>query len=388
MAAPERLADGAVDAALARLEGWRRIGAWLRCSYRFAAFADAVRFTQDVAASAGALDHHPEWTVRYREVDVATTTHDAGGLTERDVALAERIAAAAAAARGVVVPGDAVPGRDRLWVPAGHFYSPIVDPDELRADAAQLFAPGLKQLPAIDLRLRHQLDLALQLARYYGEEDFPERPTADRRYCLANEYFPYGDAFVYHALLRHLRPRRVIEVGAGWSSAVLLDTDERFLDATIDCTFVEPYPERLLSLLRPADVARVRILRRRLQDVPLDEFRRLAPGDVLFVDSSHVAKTGSDVVHALFQVLPALADGVWVHFHDVHANFEYPRRWVEEGRSWNEAYFLRAFLMHNPDWRIELHAPTLAECAADRLLPLMPRVGESVGGSLWLKKGP
>lgn len=226
----------------------------------------------------------------------------------------------------------------------------------------------------------------MELARFYGDEDFARTQRPDRRYCLANEFFCYGDAFVYQAMLRHLRPARVIEVGAGWSSAVLLDTDERFLGNSIACTFVEPYPERLLSLLRPADVARMRLLRKRLQDVPLAEFAALQANDVLFVDSSHVAKTGSDVLHALFAVLPVLRAGVHVHVHDVHVNFEYPESWVREGRSWNEAYFLRAFLMHNRDWEIVLHGPTLAEYAPEQLLPRMPRVAENVGGSLWLRR--
>lgn len=275
------------------------------------------------------------------------------------------------------------------WIEPGHFYSPLTSPAEVDADAPRLFAPGLRDLPGIDLRLDEQLRLARELARYYGEEDFATAPRPDRRYCLANEYFPYGDAFAYHALLRHLRPARVVEVGAGWSTAVLFDTEERFLQRRLDVTAIEPYPDRLLSLLRPDDVARLRLLRCRLQDAPLEVFDALEADDILFVDSSHVAKTGSDVLHALFTVLPRLRPGVWVHVHDVHANFEYPEPWVREGRSWNEAYFVRAFLMYNDRWRIELHGATLAEHAPAELLQRMPRLGENVGGSLWLRRvGP
>src|SRR5690606_35181768 len=118
----------------------------------------------------------------------------------------------------------------------------------------------------------------------------------------------------------------------------------------------------------------------------LAEFQRLTAGDILFIDSSHVAKTGSDVLHAVFTILPALADGVWVHFHDVHANFEYPRAWSEQGRSWNESYFLRAFLMHNRDWLVRLHAAALAECEAEPRMPLRPAVGQNVSGSWCLQK--
>ena len=386
MAAPSRLAADAIDLALAKLLGWRRLGEELRASYRFPTFPAAVAFAQQLAAAAEELGHHPQWTVRYRLVEIVTTTHDAGGLTALDLDLATGVMLLAGTRGGVVIAGDEVVRAPGAWVPPGHFYSPITHSAEVEADADRLFAPGLRELPGVDQRLPEQLALALELARFYPDADFPEQPRPDRRFCLANEYFPYGDAFAYHALLRHLQPRQVIEVGAGWSSAVLLDTDERWLGNSIACTFVEPYPDRLLSLMRPGDVARTRLLRARLQDVPLAEFAALQANDILFIDSSHVAKTGSDVLHALFAVLPALRSGVWVHVHDVHANFEYPAPWVREGRSWNEAYFMRAFLMHNRDWEIALHGATLAEYAPEQLLPRMPKLGSNVGGSLWLRK--
>ncbi|MEO6594278.1 MAG: class I SAM-dependent methyltransferase, partial [Planctomycetota bacterium] len=274
-----------------------------------------------------------------------------------------------------------------LWVPAGHFYSPIPNPLEVRADESRVFPRGLREMAGIELHVDRQMALARELAQYYGEEDFPETPRADRRYCLANDFFPYGDAFVYYALLRRLRPRRMIEVGSGWSSAVLLDTDERFLGGSIECTFIEPYPERLQGLLRPDDVRRTKLWESRVQHVPLEVFDVLQANDILFVDSSHVCKTGSDVHHILFEILPRLQNGVWVHFHDIFQNFEYHPSWVYEGRAWNESYFLRAFLTNNPQWTIQIHGATLATVAGHELLPLMPKVGQNVGGSIWLMKG-
>lgn len=386
MSTPQQLPGAVVDQALRDLPGWRRVGHELSCRYRLPSFVDAVSFTQRIGELAEELCHHPEWSVAYTTVSLTSTTHDAGGLSQLDLDLAGRVVALAEAMGGKSMAFDQVPTRNHTWVPPGHFYSPVVDQSEVAADAEALFAPGLRKLYGIDLRVEEQLSLVRQLAGFYGEENFPEVAQEGRRYCLDNEYFPYGDAFAYFALLRHIKPKRVIEVGAGWSSAVLLDTDEQFLGSQIDCTFIDPYPDRLIQLMTRQDTARTRILRRRLQDVELEEFQRLQAGDMLFIDSSHIAKTGSDVLHALFTILPALAEGVWVHFHDIHSNFEYPREWVKEGRSWNESYFLRAFLMHNPDWSIELHAASLAECAADELLPRMPRIGSAVGGSLWLRK--
>ncbi len=372
-----------IDTALGVLPGWHRVAGQLRVVYRLDSVEAAVTFAAAVAALVTELAHWPEWTVRGSTVHVVTTTVAAGGITAADLAVAVRIAAAASAAGAATADEVQVPD---LWVPPGHYYSPITSAAEVEADAAHLFAGELQPIAGVDQDLPAQLALALELARFHGEEDFPEQPRADRRYGWANEYFPYDDAFAYYALLRHLQPRRVIEVGAGWSSAVLLDTEERFLAQPIAATFVEPFPERLLSLLRPADLLRTRLLRRRVQDVPLDEFTALEANDILFVDSSHVAKTGSDVLHTLFTILPALHSGVWVHVHDVHANFEYPPAWVREGRSWNEAYFLRAFLMHNSAWQIALHGATLALHAPGELQARMPRLGVRTGGSLWLRK--
>ncbi len=295
--------------------------------------------------------------------------------------------AASSLARGAAAPSPAaVAAGTGLWVPPGHFYSPVPDRQMVLANADRLFPPSLRELPGIDLGLDRQLQLVRELVAYRGTEDFAVEPRAGSRYCLANDFFCYGDAFAFHALLRHVRPKRVVEVGSGWSSAVLLDTSERFFDHRVECTFIEPYPERLLGLLRPGDRERLHLRVQGVQDVPLDVFTSLQAGDMLFIDSSHVCKTGSDVHHLLFEVLPRLARGVWVHIHDVFANFEYPRDWVLEGRAWNESYTLRAFLYDSRDWRIELHAATLVAAGIAEFAQLAPEWARSAGGSLWLRR--
>jgi len=128
-----------------------------------------------------------------------------------------------------------------------------------------------------------------------------------------------------------------------------------------------------------------RLLARPVQEVGLAPFLALEAGDVLFIDSSHVAKTGSDVNFLYFEVLPRLAAGVVVHVHDVFLPDEYPPEWVlDEGRSWNEQYLLRALLMHSRAFRV------LFGChAASRLFPeLVSEVfgGALGGGSFWIER--
>jgi hypothetical protein len=188
-------------------------------------------------------------------------------------------------------------------------------------------------------------------------------------------------------MMRHFRPRSIIEVGSGYSSAVMLDTAERFLGNGVRFTFIEPFArERLQSALRPGDERLATILPQRVQDVPLSLFSTLQQNDILFVDSSHVAKFGSDVCHLLFKVLPRLNHGVLVHFHDVLWPFEYFREWLLRGWAWNEAYMLRAFLQYNSAFSIVYFNSYLGNVHTAAWRHYSPLSAVSSGASLWLRK--
>ena len=129
----------------------------------------------------------------------------------------------------------------------------------------------------------------------------------------------------------------------------------------------------------------MRVLREPVQEVDPAVFAALEPGDVLFVDSTHVAKVGSDVLHLLFRVLPGLPAGVWIHFHDVHHPFEYPREWVLAGRAWNEAYLLRALLGSGSRYEVAFFGSYFARFYAEELKRGMPLAARNPGSSLWLR---
>ena len=273
--------------------------------------------------------------------------------------------------------------------PPGHFYSPSPDRAEVRRRRDKLFDRARTELPGIDLNLTRQEELLLAVRATYDELPFGDAPGAPPdgcRYGYANDQYSYADAICLHGLLRHIAPKRVIEVGSGHSSALMLDVRERFLDGALSLTFVEPYPERLRGLLRAGDHDHVRILEQPVQDVPLALFEELEEGDILFIDSTHVSKTGSDVNHLYLEILPLLRRGVWVHVHDVHYPFEYPEEWVEQGYAWNEAYLLRAFLAFNSAFRIQLF-PTFAELFHEEWFRAeMPLCLRNPGGSLWMRR--
>lgn len=272
-----------------------------------------------------------------------------------------------------------------MWVPAGHYYSPIPPIDEVRTDDARIFAIP-EGVPGVDLRDAEQVALLETIAGFYSEIPFPEAKRRDLRFAFENPAYSYSDAIFLYGMLRHLRPRRVIEVGSGYSSSAMLDTNDRFFGGAIQFTFIDPYPETLHSVLRPSDKDTARIVPSRVQDVDLGLFAELDANDILFIDSTHVARIGSDVNHLFFEVLPRLRPGVYIHFHDIFYPFEYPRFWVYEGRAWNEAYLLRAFLTNNSSFSIQVWNDYLAHFHRDRLQALMPACLKNTGASIWIKR--
>jgi Methyltransferase domain len=273
----------------------------------------------------------------------------------------------------------------RGW-PPGHYYSPVPSIEELRRREDIIFGTPPRVIPGIDLNEEGQLALLEQLARYYDEQPFTPQKVGGRRYFFENPNYSYGEALVLYAMVRHLRPANIVEVGSGYSSCAILDTSELFFDGSINCTFVDPYPELLLSLLEDTSPTSVRVVHGSLQDVGDDLFAQLRQNDILFIDSTHVAKVGSDVNRIFADLLPAVSPGVYIHFHDIYYPFEYPKKWLYEGRAWNEAYVLRSFLQFNRGFEIVYFNSFLAEFHEARLRKLMPLCMKAPGSSIWVKR--
>ena len=286
-------------------------------------------------------------------------------------------------ARQNILKNAAVP----LFVPPGHFYSPIVNVAELVALRAEQAEKS--DLLDIDANPGRQLALFRQLSGYFGRIPFPVAQTGTFRYYFENDFYSYGDALMLSAFIQHFRPRRIIEVGCGFSSAVILDTLDRMTDppANTNYVLVEPYTERLKLLLRSTDYRRITVIEKPVQQVDLELFVGLQENDILFLDTTHILKTGSDVHHELFQILPRLKPGVLIHFHDVFHGFEYPEAWtVQQNRSWNELYALRALLMNNSRYQIEIMNATVAASYPDEVRSISREFMKNPGGALWLRK--
>lgn len=273
-----------------------------------------------------------------------------------------------------------------FYEPPGHFYSPIPCLAEIKRDETRIFDQVPRNLPGVELHDAEQLALLKSFIAYYEEMPFQARKQRGLRYCYENPAYSYSDAILLHCMIRHLRPRRIIEVGSGFSSCMILDTNELFFDGSIETTFIDPCPELLLSLVKEDDKQRMKLIPSRLQDVDFREFDALRANDILFVDSTHVSKTDSDVNHIVFDILPRLAPGVHVHFHDIAYPFEYPREWVLEGRAWNESYLLRAFLLYNNAFRIVLMNTYMQRFHEPFFRQHLPLCLKNPGGSVWMRK--
>ena len=275
-----------------------------------------------------------------------------------------------------------------LAYPPGHFYSPICDPAEVKKHYRDPWlTPPPADLPGIDLARDAQVTLWDSWRPFLAEARTLAANDPTRRWRLPSSSYDIGDAIIYTCMLRHLRPARLIEVGSGSSSAVALDTFDRFFTKRPRCSFIEPYPALLASLLTPRDKESVEVIATNVQDVAPEYFGDLQENDLLFIDSTHIVKTGSDVVYELFEILPRLQSGVVVHFHDVFYPFEYPTDWVL-GRnfSWNELYTLRAFLMGNQDWEIMFFNDYFVRAERARVEQDAPEILSNPGGGLWLRR--
>lgn len=239
--------------------------------------------------------------------------------------------------------------------PLDHYYSLIANTRVLSQEPARSRvwpASGPPATPGIDWRADRQVALVRDHFATQNLLNFPGGPTGDPRdYHTGNEMFSHLDAWMLQAMLRHVQPRKVIEVGCGWSSLVTARVNRECFDGQIDFTCIEPYPPDFIA--NGVDGVSQLVVSP-VEEVAVDRSLELEPGDVLFIDSSHTLKTGGDVVFLLHEVLPRLARDVTIHIHDIFLPWDRPQEWVFTGRAWNEQYAVRSFLTFNSAFEILL----------------------------------
>lgn len=265
----------------------------------------------------------------------------------------------------------------------GHFYSPIVNTVEIEEAEARIW-PDFIEILGIDFNdLNHKILLSEVFPKYLTDYDYPLEAVDETTFYVNNGQFGWCDSRILFCMLRHLQPKRMIEIGSGYTSLLTADVNRRFLKQELEFTCIEPYPREFLlkgvsgiSFLIPQKV----------ENLPLSAFSNLQRGDILFIDSSHVSKTGSDVNYLFFEVIPRLSEGVLIHIHDIFLPAEYPKEWIiHEGRSWNEQYLVRALLMYTQGFEV-LFGSAYAFYKHPELLKKVLQNHLQLGGSLWLRK--
>jgi hypothetical protein len=273
------------------------------------------------------------------------------------------------------------------FAPPGHYYSTIPDFASIQSHKDTIFSKIPHSLPEIVINDQKMLGLVNSFAQYSAEFSFPDQKTASFRFYLDNGVYSRGDAVVLYAFLRHYRPRRVIEVGAGSSTCLMLDVNDRFLKHKTGLVSIDPDASRLRSMLMPGDDREFTLIEKPVQEIDLEIFYELEANDIAFFDSTHVSKCNSDVNLIFFDILPRLKPGVLVHFHDIFYPFEYPEHWLLEiGAAWNEAYLLHAFLAYNSEFEIKFFSDYLGRFHQAELQKSIPVFLEGIGSSIWIQR--
>ncbi|HVU58953.1 MAG TPA: class I SAM-dependent methyltransferase [Puia sp.] len=235
----------------------------------------------------------------------------------------------------------------------GHYYSPVADVDDLVERQDEIWAE--KSLPGIDLNEETQKEFLTYLLNNESSFGIPWNKEPSKIYYGNSPSYQYVDGVVLHAMVAKHRPKNIIEVGSGASSGCMIDASELHGLKT-RFTFIEPEPQYCLDkVLKKEDYKSkgVTLIRERVQKVSPEEFKILGENDILFIDSSHVSKPGSDVNFLLTQVLPILNKGVIIHFHDIYYPFEYTKEYLLELKLlWSEVYSLHNFLLFNNSFKI------------------------------------
>lgn len=265
---------------------------------------------------------------------------------------------------------EAVQDSFGVSITPSHFYFPIPSLKSFNDKDWNACQP----CRGLDFRIDEQTDLLEnELLRFSPEWGFPQRANGDwHKFHFNNGFFESVDAEVAYSIVRSCKPRRIIEVGSGNSTLLLASAIRRNSSEGRACnlTSIEPNPAPFLMDGMPG---LTQLIAGPVQKAPIELFRTLRANDILFIDSSHVVSIDSDVVYTCLRVLPELAPGVIVHFHDIFAPLDYPEKFVRTNLCfWGEQYMLEAFLAFNSAFRVLWASSAMQQFRSDLLCESFP----------------
>lgn len=229
-----------------------------------------------------------------------------------------------------------------------HYYSAL--PNLIELEKTKSVWAKKSQMPGITVDLDQQVDNLKTICGPYTSESLGNKVYHEG---VAKKFGPgFGpiEAQALHAVIRHYKPGKIIEVGSGVSTycmmaALQMNEQETGKKAQITC--VEPYPSNKLQQME-----HIKLVREKVQTVPYDVFTELGAGDLLFIDSSHTVKAGGDVNYLFLEILPRLSPGVIVHIHDINFPYDYQTDVLKNFLHQTEVSLLRAYLIFNDKAKI------------------------------------
>ena len=262
------------------------------------------------------------------------------------------------------------------------YYSPIPELAQLPADVWV----RRDALAGVDFDLDAQMQFVeASLAPQLRDHQWASDVAPGHVYDPQNDSYSRTDANVLYAMVRHLRPKRIVELGSGQTTRVLAQAcrENKADGADPRLRAFDPFPTAVDESLPGLD----ELARIKAQDVPDAVFAELEAGDVLFVDTTHTVKIAGDVNHIVLHVLPQLAPGVVVHIHDIFLPYEYPRYFFADyGLYWAEQYLLQAFLAFNSEFDVLCGVYALSRDRAERMVAAGALAPGEPGGSFWIRR--
>ena len=263
---------------------------------------------------------------------------------------------------------------------SNHYYEPLFNFKQLKK---KLYKD--RNLPGINFNLNQQLNNLSSLVYTNELIDLNlNKNSPNFNFNIKNGFFEYGDAEIYYQLIRHIKPKNILEIGSGQSTLIALEAIKKNknidkINTKINC--VEPYENTWL------DNFNIKIIRKKIEDLHANYYLSLKSGDILFIDSSHVIRPQGDVLKIFFEIIPKLKKGVIIHIHDIFTPKDYPEKWlINENRFWNEQYLVEALMMNKNRYEIYLMLNYLKNNAYKKLKEKCPYLKKKFEpGSLYLK---
>jgi len=266
------------------------------------------------------------------------------------------------------------------WLPINfHYYQPIIKIDMLPKNYDKIES----SLSGINFDVNSQLNLLNKF--HYGMElrNISKNKINDFEPFFNNKMFPAADSQILYNMIRHYKPKKIIEIGSGESTKfakLAIDANEKETNVKTDHICIEPFENLWLEKLG------VEVIRKNVETLDVSFFKKLSKNDFLFIDSSHVIRTQGDVVFEYLEIIPRLNNGVIVHCHDIFIPREYPIEWIEiHKRFWNEQYLLQAVLTNVERYKILLSINYLSNHHNDNLRKACPILNDSEGASFWFQ---